>query len=294
MAARVWAASATDGHLFHSDNVSLSLLINRRAGTLRVFDFRAGVSASKRTFVLSTARRESIERVFIVVEREEVQTWNRLGLAREGTIPAFYKRSDGFLLGTVVDLAPAPTTHRLRNAQGACDVDAAERVLRSAKNLAHKTEPAQVRVVPIRADEAGRALTHAQHAGTALTGFEPFGRDPNRCWFAVSQRGRPLTIISAEIQTCFDHALIEFMTPPRDDRERAAFRSALDAVALQLRQRDVIGMFAWSPTDDLSLASVFVGAGFRRTGVLARHLATPRGRKDAFLWSRKHPLPGEG
>ncbi len=293
MAARVWAATATDGQLFHSDSVSLCLLINRRAGTLRVFDFRSGPSASKRTFILSTARREAIERVFIVVEREEVPTWNHLGFAREGAIPAFYKRSDGFVMGTVVDLDPAPPHRKLRRSPRLSDVEAAERVLRSAKNLARKLPPSPVRVTQLDAVAAHRATFDALRTGVALTAFEPFGRDPQRCWFAASQRGKAVALLSAEIQPCFGHALVEFLTSPRDDHERAAFRSSLDAVACELRKRDVIGMFAWSPADDPAFASVFVGAGFKRSGVLSRHLASTQGRKDAFLWTRKHPFPGE-
>jgi hypothetical protein len=47
---------------------------------------------------MSYAQREGVERVFTVVERDEVSSWTRLGLRREGTIAAFYKRSDAFIL----------------------------------------------------------------------------------------------------------------------------------------------------------------------------------------------------
>jgi len=82
-----------------NETVSLCLLLNRRTKTMRVIDFRAGPSHAKRVFVLKLAKREGIEKVYTLVERDEVSTWMKLGFAREASIPGFYKRSDAFLLG---------------------------------------------------------------------------------------------------------------------------------------------------------------------------------------------------
>src|SRR6476646_4030008 len=70
---------------------------------MRVIDFRAGPSHAKRMFVLALAKREGIEKVYTLVERDEVSTWRKLGFAKEANIPAFYKRSDAFLLGSSVE-----------------------------------------------------------------------------------------------------------------------------------------------------------------------------------------------
>src|SRR5262249_11351811 len=91
-----------DELLFHNDTVSLCLLVNRRHATLRVIDFRAGPTVAKRNFVIAAAKREGVEKVFTLVERDEVSTWTRLGFTREGSIPSFYKRSDAWILGAVV------------------------------------------------------------------------------------------------------------------------------------------------------------------------------------------------
>src|SRR5262245_51273682 len=85
--------------LFENARVSLCLLINRPARTLRIFDFRAGADPTKRGYVTSIAQREGVERVFTVVERDEVGVWTRLGFQKEGTIPGFFKRSDAYVLG---------------------------------------------------------------------------------------------------------------------------------------------------------------------------------------------------
>ena len=111
MAAKTWtntANSGVDELLFHNDTVSLCLLVNRRQRTLRIIDFRAGPTLAKRSFVVAAAKREGVEKIFTLVERDEVSTWTRLGFTREGSIPSFYKRCDAWILGAVVgQLGPA-------------------------------------------------------------------------------------------------------------------------------------------------------------------------------------------
>ncbi len=53
---------------FNNDAVSLCMLVNRRHASVRVIDFRAGATLAKRNFVLTTARREGIEKVYVLVE----------------------------------------------------------------------------------------------------------------------------------------------------------------------------------------------------------------------------------
>src|ERR1700735_5451392 len=109
MAAKAWSSQqkAVDEVFFQNDAVSLCLLVNRRAKTMRVVDFRAGPTSAKRQFVLQLAKREGMEKVYTLVERDEVSTWVKLGFAKEGAIPGFYKRSDAYMLGCSVDAALA-------------------------------------------------------------------------------------------------------------------------------------------------------------------------------------------
>ena len=101
MAAKAWGGRerSVEEIFFQNEAVSLCMLVNRRASTVRVVDFRAGPSTAKRLFVRSFAQRESLRKVFTLVERDEVLTWVKMGFAKEGNIPGFYKRSDAFLLG---------------------------------------------------------------------------------------------------------------------------------------------------------------------------------------------------
>jgi hypothetical protein len=218
MAAKTWSVRANSGVdelLFQNDTVSLCLLVNRRQATCRVIDFRAGPTVAKRNFVIAAAKREGVEKVFTLVERDEVSTWTRLGFTREGSIPSFYKRSDAWILGAVVSqVGPMKS-----DASSADDDDEtpveddgssspgaglAERTIARAKKLlkdmGDKASPISLRpalragsgaikLANVREADAKKAVLAAQRSGRALTGFEPFGRDAVRTAYLLTGRG---------------------------------------------------------------------------------------------------------
>ena len=248
MAAKTWSSTSRDGVdelLFRNDTVSLCLLVNRRHRTLRVVDFRAGATSAKRNFVIAAAQREGVAKVFTLVERDEVATWTRLGFTREGSIPAFYKRSDAWILGAVVaDVAPMRAA--TDGDDGECDDDApapsaaallAERTLQAAKRLLRDNAGATMPVTKLalaRDADARKVLAAAQRAGRALTGFEPFGRDAERSLFAATTRSGLETWLGVEAQSCFGSSLVELLAAPRTEPERLALVGALRAVKAQL------------------------------------------------------------
>ena len=67
------ADTGVDELFFRNDLVSLCLLVNRRHRTLRIIDFRAGPTASKRDFVLSAAKREGIDPRHLLSELGETE-----------------------------------------------------------------------------------------------------------------------------------------------------------------------------------------------------------------------------
>src|SRR5215472_1123310 len=170
MAAKAWSAVSRDARkqatehkpvdeiFFQNDTVSLCLLVNRRTRTMRVIDFRAGPTPGKRTFVLSLAQREGVEKVYTLVERDEVATWVKLGFAKEGSIPGFYKRSDAFLLGC--------SASQRRSAVSANDVrpngtDAKrQREQREREEVSHS----EIRIVSSAASTSERELAPANPA----------------------------------------------------------------------------------------------------------------------------------
>ncbi|MFT3768170.1 MAG: hypothetical protein QM820_22190 [Minicystis sp.] len=302
MAAKNWstvsANSGVEELLFHNDTVSLCLLVNRRHRTLRVIDFRAGPTPAKRNFVLAAAKREGVEKVFTLVERDEVATWTRLGFTREGSINAFYKRSDAWILGAVVSQV-GPIRAEARDADEDEDDDEgessspaatlAERTLARARRQLKGDEASlpAVKIAAARDADLKKAVSAASRSGRALTGFESFGRDVERGAFAITGRGGFEIYASWESQACFGNSFLEILTGPRDEAERLATTAAVRAACDRLAQNGIVSTFCLSPADDVPLATVYLASGFRRSGVLAKHVIVKGERKDAIVWSKK-------
>lgn len=322
MAAKSWGGQhkPVEEVFFQNDAVSLCMMIHRRTKTMRVIDFRAGPTPAKRMFVLSMAQREGVEKVFTLVERDEVGTWLKLGFAREGNIPGFYKRSDAFLLGcSVADARPLNSlpgpdqaSSEMRIAIGHDDDPAeleddetpvdthahelAERTIvaakKRAKDLASRPLP-NAKVTPIGEAQAHKAVAGAMKNSRALTTFEAFGRDVERRFYCVSARGGYELYASTESQACFGNAFLELLASPKNDAERLCFVSALRALCERIKAEGVASCFALAPSDDLGLATAFAFNGFRRTGLLRNHVLVGSARKDAIIWSRKLANPAE-
>ncbi|AKU97098.1 hypothetical protein AKJ09_03762 [Labilithrix luteola] len=285
-----------------NEAVSVCLLLNRRTKTMRVIDFRAGPSHAKRLFVLKLAQREGIEKVYTLVERDEVSTWIKLGFTREANIPAFYKRSDAFILGCAVAEAMAgnfrlPATmddDEPEEAAPSAAIDFAEKTVITAKKHAKGLSDRQLPIVKLgmpSAADVKKATDKALRAGRALTAFEPFGRDGEQTFYQIGAKGGFELIARIESQGCFGNAFLELLTGPKTDTERLATVSALRTLCDDFLEKGVVGCFALAPSDDAALATAFVHNGFRRTGLLANHLIVGRERKDAIMWSRKLATP---
>ena len=291
-----------------NDTVSLCLLLNRRTKTMRVIDFRAGPSHAKRLFVLKLAKQEGIEKVYTLVERDEVGTWVKLGFAKEANIAGFYKRSDAFILGCSVDAAALQTQLQVPigieedddpvPAEPSAAHDFAEKTLahakKHAKELVDRPLPA-TKLAIVRENEAHikKTIEKAIRTGRALTAFEAFGRDVERRFFHLTSRGGFELVASTESQSCFGNAFLELLTGPKTEPERLATIAALRTICEKLLSEGVVSCFAVAPSDDVALATAFVFNGFRRTGLLQNHVTVGGERKDAIVWSRKLANPAD-
>ncbi len=282
--------------LFENAKVSLCLLLNRHSHTLRIFDFRAGADPTKRGYVLSIAQREGVERVFTVVERDEVGVWSRLGFDKEGTIPGFFKRSDAYVLGSHVPKALGAEGEAPALAEDPAAFEAAaEKVYQEARRIAKELgepSPRAVRLQPSAQAITKKAVAAATRAGRALTRFDPFGRrDVERTEYHITARGGWSLIASVERQPCFDNAFLELLSAPRNERDVSLTNAALHQLTEKLGKEGTVACFAFSPTSDAGFAATFIANGFRRTGTLPGHLLIGGRRQGAFLWTRKLTTP---
>jgi hypothetical protein len=268
---------------FRSESAFLCLLLNRRTKIIRVIDFRAGALPAKRLFIQSIAQREGIEKVLILVEKDEVASWTRVGFVREGTIPGFYKRSDGHLCGCVI----GDRTASIEVSDEAQKL--AERTIVAAKKNAKDLDE-EIRGVTVRPVDDTVALTARDEVwakGEGLGGFDPFGRGITRIFYECAPKKGRANYLSAEFQDCFGHALVEVLRAPRDEAERLAMAAGLRTLAEELKRRQIVSAFGFGPADDLELSTAWLAAGFKKTGLLARGIQVGNARRDAILWSRK-------
>lgn len=274
---------------FKSDSAFLCLLLNRRTGFIRVIDFRSGALPAKRLFIQSVAKREGVEKVITLVEKDEVSSWTRVGFVREGTIPGFYKRSDGHLCGCVINDRTASIEVSDEGAKQA------DRTVNHGKKNA-KEVPEELPMCTVREAEAAVALKvrdEVWRKGKGLNPFDDFGRDAERIFVETQAKRGKTNYLSAEFQDCFGHSLIEILRGPEDDLDVLAATAGLRGLCDQLHERGIVSAFGFAPSDDIGLATAYCAAGFRKTGLLASGISTGGERKDAILWTRKLANPAD-
>ena len=169
---------------FRTDSAYLCVIINRRTKLARVIDFRVGALPAKRMYLQKLAKEEGIEKIITLVEKDEVTTWTRIGFAREGVVPGFYKRSDGHLCGWVVGSSGGG---ELPNS---ADDRLADRTINAAKKAATKISDklSGVSCHPAEPTAAQSARDGAWRRDKGFGAFDSFGRVAQRSYIESAYR----------------------------------------------------------------------------------------------------------
>lgn len=274
---------------FRSDSAYLCVILNRRTRFIRVVDFRAGALPAKRLYIQSVAKQEGIQKVITLVEKDEVSSWTRVGFVREGTIPGFYKRSDGHLCGCVIGERVASVEVSER------DMRVADRTITAAKKLLDTLDPKpkSASVQEVSEEEALAARDALWKRVTGFGSFDAFGRDAARMYYSCSYKKAPVNYLSAEYEDCFGHSLVEVLRRPEDQDGLLAVSWAMMDMCDALKDRGIVAGFGFTPSEDVEMASVYLACGFRKTGLLAQGVLVGDTRQDAILWTRKLANPGD-
>jgi hypothetical protein len=147
-------------------------------------------------------------------------------------------------------------------------------------------EPEDAAVIKAR-DEVWRKGTKG------INSFDEFGRDAERMFIEATAKRGKVNYLAAEFQDCFGHALFEVLRAPEDDLDVLALTAGLRHMSDELTARGIVSAFAFAPADDIGLATAYIAAGFRKTGLLASGIFTGGERKDAILWTRKLANPAD-
>lgn len=274
---------------FRSDTAYLCLIHNKRSKFVRVIDFRAGALPAKRLYIQSIGKKEGIEKVITLVEKDEVSSWVKVGFSREGTIPGFYKRSDGHLCGCVIG-------DNLPDSANEASTRLADRTINQAKKIAKDLPKKRIKGASSVEMEESEALEARDEAwvdrdhgdGELLSAFDTFGRDASRHYWQTSYKKTEPNFVSAEYQDCFSHSLIEVLRRPETEDDKRALLQTIRDVGEWLDGRGIVSGFLFVASDDVDTAAVLLAAGFRKTGLLAAAIKAEEGRKDAILWTQKY------
>lgn len=274
------------------EGIHVSLVVNRRQRSARLVDYLAGNFVTKQQHLDTIARREGIERIYTLVEKEESLGWSRVGYAREGSIPGYYKRSDAYLLGRVIT-DPPTVTEEGAPATVPADISAAEKTLTAARKTVSELTVSKGTKVDVLDDHKLMAsgLVPARSRKSAAWFDERFGSIGNRVHLVAHgpTRGAKTVdqIVTGELQEPFGNAFVQCAMHPTRVEEARLMASALAGLHEVLHTREIGCAFAMSPADNSLAAAVFLQAGYRRTGVLSRHLVVGDHRVDALLFTRR-------
>lgn len=271
---------------FRTDNAYLCMILNRRTAFARVIDFRAGTLPAKRLYIQSTAQQEGIAKVIVLVEKDEVSSWTKVGFVREGSVPGFYKRSDGHLCGCVIGDRTASVSISDASAKRA------EKTINAGKKHG-KNIPEEIKAT-IKSAETSvvhKARDAAWKKGDAFASFDTFGRDAAEMFFKVEAKGARSNFLRAEYQDCFGHSMMELLYAPENEHDILATTAVLREAGETLKDRGIVSAFLFAPTDHVELAIALTAAGYRKTGLLAQAVLFEGEHKDAILWSRKLANP---
>ena len=269
---------------FKSQNAFLTVLVNRPAKRIRVIDFRAGAMPAKRLFIQTTARQEDIHKVQIFIEKDEISAWTKVGFQREGTVPGFYKRSDGYLCGFF------PQGQGLRKEQLEQLTKESEKALVAAKRAAgSEVALPDVKVFHLDGDAARKFRDKATGLETAYAAFEPFARDADYLFVGAGPKpSAPMQVCGVEYEECFGHAQVDFLQRADSEAECAATAACMREVEAILTNKHIVSLYTYVPIDAIAWLGVLLDLGFRRTGLVPRGLTTLAGEGvDTLLMTKK-------
>lgn len=301
-----------------NEDIFCSLLFDYTNRTLRVVDFRGGNFQSKHAYLETILTKEGMRKIFTLIERDDMNGWQRVGYHREGSIPGYYKRSDAYIMSRIYDAdfdAKASPSEDLENKGILNDIKVIGKKLSDSKDPSIKVDPiSDVEVMQIVTEETARRETKLNKAAAkAKKGvvkskkssvppmdvveeepkidgliFPQFSREVEYFHFLIqNRRTKQTNILSTEYQDCFGNAKVHFSLPIDSKADQNLAKVGLQQAIDQLLEMGAVSIFATVPSGDVKSNEVYAGCGFRNSGWMNRQLLMPEGVLDVILWTRK-------
>lgn len=298
--------------MLRNDDIFCSLLFDHANGSMRIIDFRGGNFQVKHSYLERILLAEGLRKIFTLIERDDMNGWQRVGYIREGTIPGYYKRSDAYIMSRIYDAD-------WNGAEASEDNPVRKAFLAEVKNLSKEfsvtrgsglkleqiDEQEAVRLVneelAVQAPRKGKAARETKaakgaprKAPAAMEGrgtdrvFPQFSREIETYYVvAQNRRTKQQNLYGAEFQDCFGNAKIDVFSTPSTKAERSLALTGLVAFIEWLAEIGSVALFALVPNNDIEKNALYLSAGFRNSGWLNRQVITDEGALDMVLWTRK-------
>ncbi|MBN2714897.1 MAG: hypothetical protein JXX14_03515 [Deltaproteobacteria bacterium] len=289
--------------MVRNDDIFCSLLYDEGNSTLRVVDFRGGNFQQKQDYLKRIQAAEGFRKIFTLIERDDMQGWQRCGYLREGAIPGYYRRSDAYIMGWLAD-------EDWRADEVEEESEERKELLNNIKELAVTYEEmkgtgfraeniTQEEVPELVSQELERRTTKTKTTKKSKpplempTSDEPlfmqFSRGVEYYYFGVqNKRTRQSNLLSCEYQDCFGNAKIDlYFDSLKNKTDVALARFGLVSFVDWLAEIGTVAIFALVDADNLEMNAIYASAGFKNTGWLNQQVSKGKKAVDQILWTTK-------
>jgi len=306
--------------MVRNDDIFCSLLFDQDNGTLRVVDFRGGNFQTKHNHLEKVLLTEGMRKIFTLIERDDMNGWQRVGYHREGTIPGYYKRSDAYIMARIYDAdwdgsqqsEDLPERKALLSEIKTLGKEISELGVTGVKKEQVTGEEARVLLRQEIDRMASKARSERDKASKGKSGkgakkkksvppprripdrsidlpiFPQFSREVESYYFcAQNRRTKLLNVYGAEFQDCFGNAKVDVFFSPVTRAERAVALDGLNYFVEWLYGVGAVALFSLVRADDMDKNALVAAAGFRNSGWLNRQTVDSDRFVDLILWTRK-------
>jgi hypothetical protein len=311
--------------IVRNEDIFCSLLFDYTNRTLRVVDFRGGNFQSKHEYLEHTLMKEGMRKIFTLIERDDINGWQRVGYQREGAIPGYYKRSDAYIMSRIYDVAfdakdpqgedipenknllndikmlgkklsdmkePTVSVNQVGDAEA---YEALQEELERSESRTKKSKPQKEAKGAKKVAKPAKTKKSKTPVPSEMTSvpssellFPPFSREVEYFHYvAQNRRTKQKSIISTEYQDCFGNAKVHFCIAPESKGDQNLARTGLSQTIDQLTEMGAVSIFATAPVGNLAENAIYAALGFRNTGWMSRQVIRPEGPEDVILWTKK-------
>ncbi len=287
-----------------SEDVFCCLLFDRQNKTLRVIDFKTKKFSAKREYLERVLMTEGMRKIFTIVERSEVGGWRTIGYNLEGSLPAYFNRSDAYVMsccyngngqvkndeispeqeGILLEIKTLAEKMGKQKRSGAQteQIDEVEVIQAVHKELKRRGKKAE--------KKAYRASISKLPIGSPI--FSQFSREIEQLYFtAENRRNKQVNLLGVEYQEYYRNAKVDIFFQPVTKTDMNLARSGLAATVETLSEMNVSSVFSLAPENVPMLNALYLSSGFNNTGRLIGHRLQGSDPQNLLLWSKRLDRP---